>query len=279
MRDYVARYGPWALVAGASDGIGAEFARQLAERGLNLLLVARRGDLLETVAGELEKRFPIRALSLPLDLSTPEGVASLQRQTAETDVGLFVSNAALSPIGEFLDHPPSTHERLVDLNCRTPALLAWALAHRMIARGHGGIIFLSSMAAFQGTALTAHYAASKAYLRVLAEGLWEELRPRGIDVLACCPGLVRTPTLLRESPRYPRWLTVPVMDCDQVVSETLRALGRRPTVIPGRANRVSSWIVQRLLSRTAAITLASAGTRAMYPAAAKRSARKVSGPS
>lgn len=144
----------------------------------------------------------------------------------------------------------------------------------MVARGRGGIIFLSSMASFQGTALTAHYAASKAYLRVLAEGLWAELRPRGVDVLACCAGIVRTPTFLREKPRSPRWLAVPVMESAQVVAEALRALGRRPTVIPGGVNRVSSWVVQRLLPRKAAISLVSAGTRAMYPTAAKRSASK-----
>ncbi len=261
---FAARYGPWALVAGGTDGIGAAFARELAARGLNLVLVARRSELLQSFARELGERYPIRLLPLSLDLATPEGLSALFALTGEIEIGLLVSNAALSPIGEFLDHLDSTHERLIDLNCRAPALLAWRLGRGMAERGRGGIIFLSSMAGFQGTALTAHYAASKAYVRVLAEGLWKELRPRGVDVLACNAGLVRTPTLLRENPREGGLLAAPLMESDRVVFETLRALGRRATVIPGRTNRISSWIVTRLLPRKAAIALFSSGTRAMY---------------
>jgi len=203
--------------------------------------------------------------AVPLDLSERGAVQALCDATANLDVGLLVCSAAASPLGDFLDVSLRDHERLVDLNCRLPSLLAWEFARRMAARGRGGVILLSSMAGFHGTGFVAHYAASKAYLRVLAEGLWNELRPRGVDVIACCPGLVRTPTLDAGRPVRPVWLASPLMESAPVVAQTLRALGRRPVVIPGLANRISSWITGHLLPRRAAIALSSMGTRAMYP--------------
>ena len=262
---FLERYGPWALITGGSEGLGAEFARQLAARGMNLVLVARRPEVLQTLSSDLRGAFPIDILPLSLDMTQHDAVDLLCARTADLEVGLLVCSAACSPLGDFLEVSEEEHRRLVDLNCRVPALLSWRLGRKMTARGRGGIILMSSMAGFQGTGFVAHYAASKAYVRVLAEGLWNELRPRGVHVLACCPGLVRTPTLFDGHPVRPAWLASPLMDSAPVVKETLRALGRRPVAVPGTANRVSSWITQRLLPRRAGIGLASFGTRAMYP--------------
>jgi short-subunit dehydrogenase len=134
----------------------------------------------------------------------------------------------------------------------------------MVARGRGGIVLLSSMASLQGGALVAHYAATKAYLRVLAEGLWEELRPAGVDVVACCAGRVRTPTWKRSGPRAATLLAPPVMEAEPVVEATLAALGRQPVVIPGRLNRLAALATSRLLPRPTAVALVSAATRRMY---------------
>jgi len=259
------RYGPWAVITGGSEGLGAEFARQIAERGLNLVLVARRENVLQRLCAEVRSRFSVDVLPISLDMAEHGSVDRLCAQTADLDIGLLVCSAASSPLGDFLEVPIEEHRRLVELNCGVPALLCWELGRRMTARQRGGIILLSSMAGFQGTGFVAHYAASKAYVRVLAEGLWNELRGRGIDVLACCPGLVRTPTLFEGHPVRPAWLASPLMDCAPAVKETLAALGRRPVVIPGRRNRVSSWITRHLMPRRMAIALASYGTRAMYP--------------
>jgi hypothetical protein len=262
--EFQAKYGPWAVIIGGSDGIGAEFARQLASRGLNLVLVARRPDLLKRFADELTQRYGVQVVTVTLDLADPRSVDSIVNRTSNLQVGLLICNAASSPIGPFIGHARATHHELLEVNCRTPALLAWEFSQRMSRQGRGGIILVSSMAGFQGTGYVAHYAASKAYIRVLAEGLWNELRGQDVHVLACCPGIVNTPTFQREGPVRPRWLASPLMDCPPVVSQTLRALGRKPIVVPGTSNKVAAWLTQRLLPRRLTIALASRGTRAMY---------------
>jgi short-subunit dehydrogenase len=262
MRD---RYGPWAVVVGASDGIGAAFAGALAARGLNVVLIGRREPLLAELARRLRAAHGVQTRLAVLDAAAPDGAASVLRAVAGLDCGLLVCNAALAPVGPFLELTPGQLDGVLDLNCRLAAHLSHALGGRFARRGRGGIILLSSMASQQGVALVAHYAATKAYLRVLAEGLWAELGPSGVDVLACCPGLVRTPTLARSRPAPAGRLVPPPMSPERVVRETLAALGRRPVLIPGRRNRLAAFVAQRLLSRGVAVRLASATTRAMYP--------------
>jgi short-subunit dehydrogenase len=266
--DFPHRYGRWALVVGGSDGLGAAFAHELAGRGLDLVLVARREAVLDSLARELRGEFPVEVKVLVMDAGIPEGPAALVRATDGLDIGLVVCNAAYSPVGSFLDLTPARLDRMLDLNCRLAAHLAHAMGARLAARGRGGIVLLSSMASLQGAARIAHYAATKAYLRVLAEGLWEELREYGVDVLACCAGRVRTPTFERGRPGPARPLAPPVMEPERVVRETLAALGRRPVVIPGRRNRLAAFATQRLLPRRSVVALVSTATRSMYPDAA-----------
>lgn len=261
-----AAYGPWALVVGGSEGLGAEFARQLAAAGLNLVLVARRPDLLDRLADELRRRHGVQVIAVSQDMSDPGAVEAITAQTSDLEVGLLVCSAGVAPIGEFLELSRADHDRLLSVNCRVPALLAWELGRRMAQRGRGGIILLSSLAGFQGTGAVVHYAASKAYTRVLAEGLWNELHRTGVDALACCPGMVNTPTYLSEKPVRPGWLASPLMECGPVVTQTLRALGRKPVVVPGLANAITAWFTQWLLPRRARIALTSMGTRALYRA-------------
>ena len=260
------RYGPRALVVGGSDGIGAAFARALAARGLDLELVARREAALEAFAAELRRTFRVEVNPLPADAATADGTAEILRRTQGKDLGLVVCNAALSPIGPFLGLPLQVHQRLLDLNCRSVAVLAHGLGRRLVERGRGGLVLVTSMASFQGSAQVAHYAASKAYVRVLGEGLWEELRHLGVDVVACCAGRVRTPTYERSRARPAGWLAPPVLEPEEVVRATLAALGRRPVVIPGWLNRIAAVVMERLLPRRTAVARVSAATRAMYPA-------------
>jgi short-subunit dehydrogenase len=264
------RYGPWALIVGASEGIGAALAEELAARGLHVVLVARRPAALEELAGRLRTAHGVRVRVAALDAATPEGIAAIT--AAREDVGLLVCNAALAPVGPFLELTPGQLDGMLDLNCRSAAQLTHAYATRLAARGRGGIILLSSMAGSQGSALVAHYAATKAYLRVLAEGLWAELRQHGVDVLASCPGPVQTPTFARSSPAPAGRLLPAPMRPHTVARETLAALGRQPVVIPGWRNRLLASAATRLLSRRRMVTLASARTRAMYPTESHRSA-------
>lgn len=256
------RYGPWAVVVGASDGIGAAFAEEIAARGGNVILVARRGNVLEELAARLRTAHGVQAHAVVADAATSDGIAAVA--SLSEDIGLLVCNAALAPIKPFLDLTPAELDAMLDLNCRSAAHLVHAYGRRFAARKHGGIVLLSSMAGDQGSALVAHYAATKAYLRVLAEGLWAELRPHGVDVLASCPGLVATPTFERTRAARPGRLVPPPMMPATVARETLNALGRGPSVIPGRRNRLLGSVA-RLLPRRRAVLLASRETGTLYP--------------
>jgi uncharacterized protein len=256
------RYGPWAVVVGASDGIGAAFAEEIAARGSNVVLVARRQAALDELAGRLGTAYQIRTRVVVADAGTPDGISAVAGLSE--DVGLLVCNAALAPIGPFLDLTPADLDAMLDLNCRSAAHLAHAYGRRFAARGRGGIVLLSSMAGDQGSALVAHYAATKAYLRVLAEGLWAELEPYQVDVLASCPGLVATPTFERTHAARPGRLVPPPMAPATVARETLNALGRGPSLIPGRRNRLLGSVA-RMLPRRRAVLLASRETGRLYP--------------
>jgi len=257
---FAARYGPWALVAGASDGIGASFAAALAARGVNLVLVARRASALDDLAASLTRAHGVSVQTVVADFATPSGLDTALSTTEE--VGLVVCNAALAPVESYLDLSPDQVDTMVALNVRAAARLAHAYGRPMVDRGRGGVILLSSMGSFQGSALIAHYAATKAYLRVLAEGLWYEWRPYGVDVLACCPGLVATPTYHRGSPA-PGRLVPPPLHPDVVARQALAALGRRPVMVPGLRSRMTA-VVAGLLPRRVAIALSSRQTAAMY---------------
>jgi uncharacterized protein len=263
-----ARYGRWAVIVGGSDGIGAAFAAELAARGLDLVLVARRETVLDEVARRLHDTHGVEVRTLVLDAATSDAADVIARRTADLDVGLVICNAAVSPTGAFLDAPVGELDRVLDLNCRLATRLARIMGARLVERGRGGLVFLSSVAGFQGTAMVAQYAATKAYLRVLAEGLWVEFAAHGVDVVAACPGRVHTPTFDGSEPAALRRLSrlaPPVMAAEPVVRETLAALGRGPIVIPGRLNRFAAFAATRLLPRRSAVTLASDATRSMYP--------------
>jgi short-subunit dehydrogenase len=254
------RYGPWALVAGASAGLGEAFARLLAARGLNLVLVARRADALEALAAELRRAHRVEVRPEPLDLSRPDAGAAALGAVAGLEVGLLVYNAAASAIGPFLERPVEEHLRVIDVNCRAPLVLAHGLGGPMAARGRGGILLMTSLAASQGNPLLASYAASKAFDLVLAEGLWAELRGRGVDVLACRAGATRTPGYAASRPRR----SVPLMEADDVARGALAALGRRPSTVTGALNRIAAFAFARLLPRRASIQIMGRATRRLY---------------
>ena len=262
VRDFSRRYGPWAVVAGASQGLGEAYAEQLATRGLNLLLIARRTDLLDALATRLATAHSIQTRILELDLEREDAGTQVEAATSDLDVGLLVYNAARSIIGPFLDQPIEGHLDELAVNTRGPLLLAHMLGKRMVARGSGGIILMSSLASLQGSALTANYAATKAYNRVLAEGLWEELRRSGVDVMACLAGATRTPNYVSSAPKGGTATMTP----DAVVAEALAALGRRPFIIPGASNKFAAVVMQRILPHTSAIKLMGRVLRGMYSA-------------
>ncbi len=243
MRD---RYGPWAVVAGASEGIGAAFARALARHNIDLVLVARRPEPLARLAAEL----PVRTVTVSADLA--DGVAPVLDATAGRDVGLVVCNAAYSPVGPFLRADPADTARAVALNCAAPLALAHGYLPAMAERGRGGFVVMSSLAGQQGAPDLAVYAATKAFGAVLAEGLWGELRRCGVDVVTAVAGAVGTPGLGRSTRRAAPGTVTP----DEVAAAALAGLRRhRPRTVPGALMKVSAALMARLLPRRTAITV------------------------
>jgi short-subunit dehydrogenase len=227
------RYGAWALVAGASDGIGEAFARGAAERGVNVLLLARREALLERLAGEIRAAYGVEARPLVADLTALDLAARVEAGTRGLEIGLLVYNAgAVHGVGAFHEQPLAHAQQLVALNCTGPVLLAHRLGAAMRARRRGGIVLVTSMVALSGSAHVAAYAASKAFDWILAQSLWHELKPHGVDALAAVVGMTKTPSLLASRPSFPAG--VPAMEPAEVAPGALDFLGRGPVWFAGR---------------------------------------------
>jgi uncharacterized protein len=247
MPAFIDRYGPWAIVTGASSGIGAEFARQLAQRGVRPILVARRAALLETMADELRARHGVEALPVPLDLGRMDVADRLARAVGAREVGLLVANAARVLTGPVLAQEPADEVDQLLVNCAAPLLLARRFAPAMVERGHGGVIVVASTLARRPGPGMVGYGASKAWDLAFADGLAAELGRFGVDVQALLPGLTRTEGMEQRMaghgiPRRPA-------DPADVARASLDGLGRRTIVVPGRGNRIASALVERLPRR------------------------------
>lgn len=255
--EFAQRYGAWALVAGASEGLGAAFATELAQRGLNIILAARRAAPLAALAETL----PTRTITVVADLATPDGLDAVQAASAGVPVGLVVANAAYAPIGRFLDLDADQARRVLAVNCAAPVELARRFLPAMVQRGRGGFVVMSSLAGLQGTPPITMYAATKAFGAVLADGLWAELRHTGVDVLACVAGAVQTPSLTEAKPRR----APGTLPAEEVVAAALRGLGRGPRTVPGAVARLSAVLMSRVLPHRAAIAIVSRASRDLTP--------------
>lgn len=264
MAAFVERYGPWAVVAGASEGIGASFSKKLASRGMNLVLVARRAAPLEELAAALRDEHGVEVWVQPLDLGSAEAVSGIYRATEGLDVGLLIYNAAYSPIGAFIDIEVEEHLKAIEVNVHGPLRFSHYFGRRFAKREKGGIILMSSMSGFQGTAMVANYAATKAYDTVLAEGLWYELRRHGVDVLACIAGATLTPNYESATDDIPSKGLARPMHPDEVTEQALEDLGHHPTGVSGRRNRFASALLNRILRRRAAVEMVSKETVRLY---------------
>jgi short-subunit dehydrogenase len=222
------RYGPAALVTGASDGIGLSCAEALASDGFDLILVARRVDRLRALADRLVKQHGIKAVVVACDLGEPGATAQVAAATTGMEVGLVIAAAGYGLAGSFLDNSLADELDMIDVNCRAVAELVHHFAAPMVARRAGGIILFSSIVAFQGVPGQANYAATKAWVQVFAEGLRRELQPAGVDVLAVAPGPVATGFAARAG------LSMGAAERPEIVARaSLNALGRTGTVRPG----------------------------------------------
>jgi short-subunit dehydrogenase len=221
-------YGPWALVTGASDGIGEAMARRAAADGLNVVLAARREDKLRALAQNIERDNNVQTRVVAADLSTPQGLEALIAAVDTVDIGLAVLAAGFATTKPFTASAVSDELDMVALNITAVTQLSHVLARRMTARGRGGIILFGSILGWQGVPGEANYAATKAYAQTLAEGLHGELKPLGVDVLCVAPGPVHTGFAARAGLSM-KSATTPAVVTDAAWS----GLGRRVTVVPG----------------------------------------------
>jgi short-subunit dehydrogenase len=239
------RYGSWALVTGASAGIGVEFARAFARDGISLVLAARRADRLASLAEELAKQHGVEVRAVACDLATPEGVKACLACVEALDLGILVNNAGVGYQGRFDKQSPERLMAMLQLNCAAPLALTAALLPKLRARGRGAVIFTGSTAGWQPLPLHALYAATKAFDNLLAEGLWGELRGSGVDVLALEPGPTETEFQVAAGE-----LAHAGEPADKVVRVALRALGRQPSVVSGGYNWLRANVAGRILPRS-----------------------------
>lgn len=230
------RFGPWAVVTGASDGIGRAFAAEAAAAGLNLVLVARRAAPLDALAVDLQRSHGIRCLVVPLDLGRPDAMPRLAAATADLDVGLLVAAAGFGSAGPLLAQDPREEADMVAVNCTAVLAQCLHFGARMLQRRRGGVVLLSSVVAFHGTPWSTNYAATKAYVQSLAEGLRVEWAQQGVEVVACAPGPVASGFAQRAGMTMGQ--TVPP---EVVARQTLAALGRQGTVRPGALSKLLGW--------------------------------------
>lgn len=241
-------YGHWAVITGASSGIGRAFAERCAAEGMNVVLAARSTDRLTDLGRELSAAHGIDHRVVTVDLSHPDGAAALLAASADLDVGLLISNAGSGRPGRFLEQDlPDLHRRLV-LNTTTHLELAYAFGHRFVRRGRGAMVLVSALGAVHGLPNMAHESAAKSYVLNLGEALHHELRPAGVRVLVMLPGNVDTPIIDKFGVDRAS-LPIRPLPVATAVAQTVRALHNgRPTVIPDRRLRVFSRLIPRQVS-------------------------------
>lgn len=246
-KTFQTKYGKWAVVTGASSGIGRAMAVELARKGLDILLVARRQKELTHLATELTSTYGVQARILATDLAAVSALAEVQSATKDLEVGLLVAAAGFGTAGDLVAAKVEDELAMLDVNCRAVLLLTQHFAQRLCERGGGGIILFGSLVGFQGTPHAANYAATKAYVQALAEALHIELASKGVDLLSSAPGPVHSGFAARADMKMGL-----AEQPETVARATLKALGKRMTVTPGPLSKLLTWSL-RLLPRSARV--------------------------
>src|SRR5216683_1086661 len=244
------QFGPWALVTGASSGIGKEFARQIAAAGINVVLLARREALLEEVGRDIASDFKVDYRALAVDLSQEGFLARLAQATNDLDIGLVVSNAGTGNPGEFLKLDRQLLQATLRLNTMAHLDIAHHFGQKLAERRRGGLILVGAMGAEIGVPFMANDGGAKAYVHSLGEALHYEFKPRGVYVTVLAAGVTNTPVLAKLG-FDPRTMPMKPMSVEQCVSEGLNALREnRSRIVPGRLNRFMDAFVPAFVKRT-----------------------------
>jgi short-subunit dehydrogenase len=268
---FATKYGPWALVAGASDGVGAAFAKAIAERGVNVVLLARRQAVLDQVAAEIEAQTSVSTRTIAADLSEAGAASAISAATGDLQIGMLVYCAGADPnFKPFLSNPIEAAEAMVQRNCVVPMQLCHHFAPAMVERGSGGIVLFGSGAGLVGGPNMVAYGASKAFDMVFAEALWAELHDKGVDVLGLILGKTNTPAL-REL-EYSRG-QIGALDevpaganaVEDVIAEAFANLENGPTLMVGDTMRAAAQFLASLSRNQAVEIFTQAAAAAMGP--------------
>ena len=262
------RFGPWALVTGASSGIGKEFARQIAASGINVVLVARRDALLAELGRAVSQEFGVQCRALAIDLSEEGFIAGLADATNDLDIGLVVSNAGTGNPGEFLKHDRQLLHETLRLNTIAHLDITHHFGQKLGERRRGGIILVGALGAENGIPCLANDGGAKAYVHSLGEALHYEFKPLGVYVTVLAAGVTNT-AVIDKFGLDPTTMPMRPMSVEQCVSEGLRGLRKnRSRVVPGRLNRIMNAFVPASLARKLLADLLGKGL-ASKPASAK----------
>jgi len=253
------KYGKWALITGASSGIGEEFARELAKRGHNLVLLARREDKLKILKKELENHSGIEVRLIFADLAKNDFMEKVLAVTADITISILINNAGYGSTGSFAENDLNFQADMVRVNCYAPVLLTHHFVNKMKTEGKGAVIFLGSVVAYQPVPMMSVYSATKVFNLLLGESLWYELKGSNIDVLVVNPGATKT-----EFQRIANIDTGPtVRTVEQVVKSTFSALGKKPSVIDGILNKITA-ISGRFMPRKILISISGKIATSLY---------------
>lgn len=250
---FTERFGEWALITGASSGIGKAFAHELAARGVNLVLSARRIEELEALKAELQKTRAVEIRCAKADLAADAFLEDIKQATSGIDIDILVNNAGFGTSGKLWDIDPGKEADMVKVNCLAPVILTHAYLPAMVARKQGALIFLSSIGGNQPSPLCTTYAATKAFDLFLGEGLWSELKGSGVSVLTVKPGQTATEFMKVADYKDEPGFRTPL----DVARTAMRALGRKRTVTDGLKNKLLSGLA-RVMPRGFAIAYAKA---------------------
>jgi len=249
--EFKERYGPWAVVAGASQGLGAAWADELASKGLNVMLLARREKEVNALAEKIAKKHKVQTKAKVVDLSD---VPAVDEVLGDREVGLLVFNAAYDCKGWFLNSSEDLLVKAHNVNMRAPLLYSNGVAKRLAQAGRpGGIVLMSSMAGTVGASFVANYAATKAWNTAFAQGLWYELKRSNIDVVGCTAGATTTPNYLdAATDNRPTFIE---QTAEEVVVECAAALGQTPSTPTGPLNKFVEVLFKRLLPLKLAVSI------------------------
>jgi len=258
------KYGQWALVAGAAEGIGEAFCRSLASRGINIVMVDHNHNQMDELSDELVRKFNIETKKLHLDLADSNASKGIIKAIKDIDCRLLIYVAAFSKVKKFVDLSESDLDKHIDVNTHTPLRLIHSFSKDLIDKKQpGGIIIISSLAAMWGTQLVASYGATKAFDLILAEALHHELKEHQIDVLACVAGATETPAYLASNPQY-GFIKPKVQKPEQVSEKAIKSIGKKAICISGFQNRLTVFIFTKLFPRKTATAVFNSTMKRMY---------------